>query len=106
MSENQPENQELSINLPEDVAEGHYSNLAIIGHSPTEFVMDFVSVLPGLPQGQVKTRVVMAPVHVKRLLMAINENIAKYEQNFGTIEDPQPQNMQFPIQFNGPAGEA
>ncbi len=106
MADTPKDNKELSINLPEEVAQGHYSNLAIIGHSPTEFVIDFVSILPGLPQGQVKTRVVMAPVHVKRLMMALNDNIGKYEQSFGAIDDPQPQNMQFPIQFNGPAGEA
>ncbi len=97
---------ELNINLPEDIAPGHYSNLAIIGHSPSEFVMDYASVLPGMPQGEVKTRVIMAPIHAKRLLAALTENIAKYESNFGEIDDIQNQNIQFPININGTAGQA
>ncbi len=98
--------QELNINLPEDVARGNYCNLAIIVHSPTEFVMDYVSVLPGVQQGVVQSRVIMHPVHAKRLLNALQENVAMYEKQFGEIQDVQNTNIQFPLNFNGTAGEA
>ncbi len=108
MADNNPKpNQELNINLPESVANGHYCNLAILVHSPTEFVMDFVSVLPGVQnQGVVQSRIIMPPVHAKRLLLALQENIAMYEKQFGEINDGQSPNMQFPLNFNGTAGEA
>ncbi len=98
--------QELNINLPEEVAKGNYCNLAIIVHSPTEFVMDYVSVLPGVQQGVVQSRVIMAPIHAKRLLKALQENISIYENQNGEIQDGQAPNVQFPLNFNGTAGEA
>ena len=86
--EDQNNNQnQLNIELSEDVAEGTYSNLAIITHSPSEFVVDFIRVMPGVPKGKVKSRVVLTPFHAKRLLRALADNVGKYEQQFGTIEE-------------------
>lgn len=100
-----PTNQ-LNIEVPESVATGVYSNLVIVGHSPAEFVLDFVQILPGLPKGLVRSRVIMSPIHAKRLLMAMEENIHKYEAAFGKIEIHEPQNPGFPPTFGGPAGFA
>ncbi len=76
---------QMSIDLNPEVALGKYSNLAIISHSHSEFIIDFAEILPGLPQPKVQSRIVMAPEHVKRLLAALNDNIGKYESQFGTI---------------------
>jgi hypothetical protein len=84
--ENKAENQ-INIELNEDVASGIYSNLAIITHSNAEFVCDFVQMLPGLPKAQVKSRIIMTPVNAKRLMRALTENIQKYEQHIGIIND-------------------
>ena len=81
-----PENQ-INIELNEEVASGVYSNLAIITHSNAEFVCDFVQLLPGLPKAQVKSRIIMTPVNAKRLMKALIENVQKYEQNIGVIND-------------------
>lgn len=75
----------LSINIAPELAGGKYSNLAIIGHSATEFVLDFASVLPGAANAQVQSRVILAPEHAKRLLFAMQDNIKKYESQFGEI---------------------
>lgn len=80
-------NGQLNIVLSEEVAQGSYSNLAIIQHSSSEFVMDFVGVLPGMPKAQVKSRVIMAPEHAKRLMIALQDNIQKYEMQFGKIKN-------------------
>ncbi len=105
--DNNPNNgNELNINLPEAVANGQYANLAIIGHSQSEFVMDYVNLLPGMPQGEVRTRVIMAPIHAKRLLAALTENISKYENQFGEIQDTHNSNIQFPININANTGQA
>lgn len=76
----------LSIGLSEEVARGVYSNMALITHSPTEMVIDFVALLPGMPKPPVCSRVIMAPQHAKRLMFALQDNIAKYESMFGKIE--------------------
>ncbi|MCQ2253473.1 MAG: DUF3467 domain-containing protein [Bacteroidales bacterium] len=78
---------QINIELTDEVAQGIYSNLAIISHSSAEFVMDFVRVLPGMPKAQVKSRVVMAPEHAKRLMMALQDNIQRYEMQFGKIRN-------------------
>lgn len=78
---------QLNIELNEEVAQGTYSNLAIISHSSAEFVMDFIRVLPGLPKAQVKSRILMAPEHAKRLMLALQDNIMKYEMQFGKIRN-------------------
>lgn len=90
--ENKEMNNQLQIELKEDVAQGTYANLAVITHSSSEFIVDFVRVMPGLPKAGVKSRIVLAPEHAKRLLRALEENIGKYERTFGTIRllDEQP----------------
>lgn len=81
--------QNLKLDMAPDVAQGTYSNLAIISHSPTEMILDFAQMLPGTPNANVRTRVIMNPIHAKRLLSALADNIQKYEHNFGPIEEPQ-----------------
>ena len=83
------EKHQIDVELDEAVAQGTYANLAIISHSPTEFVLDFAAVLPGLPKAKVKSRLILAPVHAKRLLLSLQENIARYEANVGRIDIPQ-----------------
>lgn len=78
----------LNLDITAEVATGIYSNLAVISHTPTEMVLDFAQMLPGAKNANVRSRVIMNPVHAKRLLMALNENIQKYESQFGTIEEP------------------
>ena len=82
--ENQENNNgQLQIELKEEVAQGTYANLAIITHSSSEFIVDFVRVMPGMPKAGVQSRIVLAPEHAKRLLRALEENIGKYERAFG-----------------------
>ena len=107
MSEKKPQPNQVQIEFPDDDAEV-YSNLAMIGHLKEEFIFDFIRVYPGTPKAKVRSRVIMAPVHAKRLLLALKENIDKYEANFGHI-DPGGghDNPPFPpIGFSGPAGQA
>lgn len=80
-------NGQLSIELDEQIAQGVYANLAIINHSATEFVVDFVSVMPGMPKGKVRSRVILTPEHAKRLLGALTENIRHYEDAHGIIAE-------------------
>jgi hypothetical protein len=82
------ENQEnqLNIELSAEIAEGTYSNLAIISHSTSEFVVDFIRIMPGTPKANVKSRIILTPEHAKRLLFALQENITKYEQQNGKIK--------------------
>ena len=88
--ENQENNSgQLQIELKEEVAQGIYANLAIIAHSSSEFIVDFVRVLPGIPKASVKSRIVLAPEHAKRLLRALEDNINKYERVFGPIRIPE-----------------
>lgn len=79
---------QLQIELPQDVAQGEYANFAIITHSSSDFVIDFARVLPGVPKATVKSRVLLAPEHAKRLLNALQENIVRYERTFGPIRIP------------------
>jgi hypothetical protein len=95
--------QSLNIEIDEKTAEGVYSNLAVINHSASEFVLDFISVMPGTPKAKVKSRIVLTPEHAKRFVKALEENIAGFEKHNGTIKDQQAQNL--PINF-GPVGEA
>ncbi len=107
MNENEQKQQGLQIELTPDVAQGNYANFAIITHSSSDFVLDFARVLPGLPKAQVKSRVILAPEHAKRLLGALQENIMRYEQAFGTIKLPnQPQQGRTIAPFNVGNGEA
>jgi hypothetical protein len=75
----------IQIELTEEVAQGTYSNLAVIAHSSSEFVVDFVSLLPGLPKAKVRSRIILTPEHAKRLMHALIDNIEKYESQFGEI---------------------
>ena len=83
------EEKKLNIKLSPEVAEGVYANLTIISHSPSEFVMDFVRMMPGMQEAQVKSRVVMTPDQAKKLLFALENNIKQYEKQFVTIKLPE-----------------
>ena len=96
---------QFQIELPADVAQGNYANFAIITHSSSDFVLDFARVLPGLPKAQVKSRVILAPEHAKRLLMALQENIVRYEREYGSIKIPN-QEPRTIAPFNVSKGEA
>jgi len=84
------EQKQLDIELKPEVALGHYSNLAVITHSTSEFIIDFIEHMPGMPKAQVNSRIIMTPEHVKRLLMALTDNVAKYEATNGPIKLPEP----------------
>jgi hypothetical protein len=102
---NDPKNKEgqLNIELSEEVADGTYSNLAIINHSVSEFVVDFINVMPGVPKAKVKSRIVLTPQHAKRLMKALADNVARFEKAHGEIKDYE----QPPVPMNfGPAGQA
>ncbi len=86
-NENKQQNQ-LQLELPQEVAQGQYANFAIITHSSSDFVLDFARMLPGVPKAQVNSRVILAPEHAKRLLMALQENIVRYENEYGQIKLP------------------
>lgn len=104
-SQNQDKKKQLNIELPESVAEGTYVNLAVITHSNSEFVLDLIRIMPGVPKARVKTRAIMTPPHAKRLLRALSENIAKYESQHGEIKEDR--NMEgIPMNFGGPKPEA
>jgi len=101
MNENQ-----INIELTEEVAEGTYSNLAIISHSSSEFVIDFVRIMPNTPKAKVKSRVILTPEHAKRLLFALQDNLAKYERQHGQIKKSDNEfTHSMPINFGG-SGEA
>ena len=104
MADEQNVNNQVNIELPEDVADGIYSNLAIITHSSSEFVIDFIKMLPGIPKAKVKSRIILTPQHAKRLLTALKENIAKYEAAHGNIKVADI--TAFPMNFGGPLPEA
>src|SRR3970040_2051018 len=86
MSNQQPSQQQINVELGEKEAEGIYSNLAIITHSPAEFVIDYTRILPGVPKAKVYARIIMTPQHAKLLLNALKENIEKFEKKFGEIK--------------------
>lgn len=81
----------LDIEIDDATAQGNYSNLAIISHSTSEFIIDFAVVLPGVEKARVKSRVILTPEHAKRLLRSLQDNIMRYESNVGKIEIPSPQ---------------
>ena len=79
MENNKPTN-EIQVELSEEMAQGTYANLAIISHSSSEFILDFIRVVPGAPKAQVKSRVILTPDNAKRLLFALQDNLAKFEE--------------------------
>jgi Protein of unknown function (DUF3467) len=103
MSDQQQSNQ-LNIEISEEVAEGSYANLAIITHSHAEFVIDFVSVMPGTPKSKVKSRIIFTPMHAKRFMKALIENIDRYEDANGDIQDME--QIELPMNFGGPTAQA
>lgn len=102
MEENQ--NNQIDIELSEEIAEGIYSNLAIITHSQSEFVIDFIKIMPGVPKARVKSRILLTPQHAKRLVKALTDNIQRYEQMHGKIKDIETNAL--PLTFGGPTAQA
>lgn len=100
-----PQENQINIELNEEVAEGIFSNLAMIAHSNGEFVIDFIRMMPGVPKAKVKARIIITPDHAKRLLTALKDNVQKYEDAFGPINDPG-QPPSFPMNFGGTIGQA
>lgn len=105
MSEKKQLPKQLNIELPEEIAEGIYSNLAIISHSNAEFVIDFIRLVPNVPKAKVKARIILSPQHAKRLLRALTENISKFETQFGVIDEPEQPPFP-PMSFNTPTAQA
>ena len=106
MNDDYQNQQQLNIELSEEIAQGTYSNLAIITHSPSEFVVDFVRVMPGIPKANVKSRIILTPEHAKRLMLALQENILKYESLHGSIHLQGGQGNVMPMNFGGTTGQA
>ena len=105
MDKPEEDKKNLNIELSEEIAEGVYANLAMIAHSSSEFVIDYIRLMPGVPKAKVKARIVITTEHAKRLLLALEENIQKYETTFGVIRKNE-QSPKFPINFGGTVGEA
>ncbi len=105
MSEEKKQGNQINIELPEGIAEGVYSNLAIISHSHSEFVVDFVRLMPNVPKAKVKSRIILTPEHAKRLLVALRDNLQKFEKQFGSINEPETPNLP-PMNFNTPTAQA
>ena len=91
--ENMNSDNQLQIELKDEIAQGTYANLAILTHSSSEFILDFVRIMPGTPKANVESPVILAPEHAKRLLRALDENIAKYERVFGQVRLPEDQSI-------------
>ncbi len=106
MDDKNKQNQ-INIELTEETGQGTYANLAVITHSTSEFVLDFVRIMPGLPKAKVQSRIILTPEHAKRLLGALQENITKFESVNGPIKvsDKKPGNP-IPMNFGGPTAQA
>lgn len=94
----------LNIEIKEDVSNGVYSNLVVINHSPSEFIFDFITMMPGFTKAKVRSRVILAPQHAKKLMHALNQNIANFEKKNGLIKDVDVKKI--PLDFGGPKAEA
>lgn len=103
MSKQPSKEGQLNIELDEKTAEGTYSNLAIINHSASEFIVDFINVMPGIPKAKVKSRIILTPEHAKRLNKALKDNIDRFEKAHGAINEPE--HPPIPLNF-GPTGQA
>lgn len=95
----------MEVELSEEMAEGVYANLAMIAHSQSEFVLDFIRMMPGVPKAKVKARIVITPEHAQRLLTALRDNIRKYEEAYGKVTALE-NGFHFPMNFKGTVGEA
>jgi len=104
MESSQEQGPTIDIELSEELAEGVYANLVMIGHSPEEFIVDFIRIVPGLPRGRVKARIILTPQHARRFLRALQENIERYERAFGPIVERGGGSP--PVRFRVPGGEA
>lgn len=96
----------ISIELTEENAQGKYSNLAVITHSPAEFIVDFISMMPGLPKAKVVSRIILTPQHAKRLQRALQDNLQKFEAQHGKIQETLGNDPVLPMNFGGPQGQA
>ncbi len=105
MNGNEEKQQGLQIELPQDVAQGEYANFAIITHGSSDFVVDFARVLPGVSKAHVCSRIILAPEHAKRLLAALQENVMRYESEYGPIKIPN-QESSIMASFGTSKGEA
>jgi hypothetical protein len=103
--ENQDQGNQINIELSEEMAEGIYANLAMIAHSNTEFVIDFIRLMPGVPKAKVKSRIVMTPEHAVRFLQALKDNVERYQDSFGDIKDMSDM-PKIPFNFGGTMGQA
>lgn len=103
--ENSNNANQLNIELSEEIADGIYSNLAIITHSNSEFVIDFIKIMPGMPKAKVKSRILLTPEHAKRLLAALKDNISRFEATNGHIKQTEPKTA-FPLNLGGPTAQA
>ena len=99
MAEQKKQGKQVNIELPEELAEGVYSNLAVISHSQSEFVVDFIRLVPNVPKAKVKSRVILTPQHAKRLMKALQDNITKYEKQFGAIGESKSKEVYPPMNF-------
>ena len=86
--ENKKKKHQIKIELEDNIGQGEYVNFVIVTHSPAEFVMDFIRVLPGMKKSNVKSRIIMAPMHAKTLMLALRDNVTKFEKKFGEIKVP------------------
>ncbi len=105
MADKKQSQNQINIELTDEVAEGIYSNLAIISHSHSEFVVDFVRLMPNVPKAKVKSRIILTPQHAKRLLKALEDNVKKFENQFGSIANSEQPTAYPPMHFT-PKGEA
>ncbi len=105
MADQKGDQNQLNIELTEEIADGEYVNLAMIAHSNSEFVIDFIKMMPGVPKAKVKSRIVITPEHAKRLLHALKDNVDKYEAAFGPVKQSD-ELPRFPMNFGGTMGEA
>ncbi|MGB1019149.1 MAG: DUF3467 domain-containing protein [Chitinophagales bacterium] len=105
MAEENKNPNQLNIELTEEIADGIYSNLTVISHSNAEFIVDFIRVLPGVQKAKVKSRIILTPLHAKKLLGALADNVKKFEAQHGKIKDDEP-NSNMPMNFGTPTAEA
>jgi len=98
--------EELNIELDEEVGQGIYANLAVITHSSSEFIMDFIRLMPNVPKSKVKSRIILTPEHAKRMMKALQDNISKYEQQHGPIKNTGESGSSIPMNFGGPTAKA
>lgn len=100
------QNNQIKLNLPDEVAEGTYANISVVAHSPMEFVVDFVTMMPGMAQPKVKSRIILTPQNAKRLFLALGDNIKRYESTYGPIKDHGNNDGTAPFPIGTPSAQA